>query len=69
MRYEVKSLATSVLLPTALLIWAIIAFFQEGDSWKRRRQQIKEKNELPASEAPNEVQGSILDDPATYKLG
>jgi hypothetical protein len=45
MRYEVKGLAVSVLLPTALLIWAIIAFFQEGDSWKNRRQQIKDKNE------------------------
>jgi len=48
MKYEVKSLAMSVLLPTALLIWAIIAFFQEGDSWKDRRELIKEKNEIPA---------------------
>lgn len=45
MRYEVKGLAVSVLLPTMLLIWAIIAFFQEGDSWKNRRELIKEKNE------------------------
>ncbi len=30
MKYEVKTLATTVLLPTALLIWAIIAFFYEG---------------------------------------
>lgn len=44
MRYEVSGLATSVLLPTVLLIWAIIAFFQEGDSWKGRREQIKDKN-------------------------
>ncbi|HMN89121.1 MAG TPA: cytochrome C oxidase subunit IV family protein [Saprospiraceae bacterium] len=48
MKYEVKGLAMSVLLPTALLIWAIIAFFQEGNSWKNRREQIKEKNETPA---------------------
>ena len=33
MGYEVKGLRVSVLLPTALLIWAIIAFFQEGNSW------------------------------------
>lgn len=46
MRYEVKSLALTVLLPTLLLVWAIIAFFQEGDSWKDRREQIEEKNEL-----------------------
>ena len=44
MRYEMKGLAYSVLLPTALLIWAIIAFFQEGNSWKERREQIKDKN-------------------------
>lgn len=46
MRYEVKGLAMTVLLPTLLLVWAIIAFFQEGDSWKGRREQIKEKNEV-----------------------
>jgi len=44
MRYEMKGLAMSVLLPTVLLIWAIIAFFQEGGSWKHRRDQIKEKD-------------------------
>ncbi len=44
MRYEVKGLAMSVLLPTGLLIWAIIAFMQEGDSWKDRREQINEWN-------------------------
>ncbi|MBR9920636.1 MAG: cytochrome C oxidase subunit IV family protein [Bacteroidetes bacterium] len=42
MRYEVKGLAMSVLLPTLLLVWAIIAFFQEGGSWGERRQQIKD---------------------------
>lgn len=46
LRYEMKGLALTVLLPTLLLIWAIIAFFQEGDSWKDRREQIEEKNEL-----------------------
>lgn len=44
MRYEVKGLALSVLLPTVLLVWAIIAFFQEGTAWKQRRQQIEDKN-------------------------
>ena len=50
MRYEVKGLAMSVLLPTVLLIWAIIAFFQEGDSWKNRREKIKEKDEIPVQD-------------------
>lgn len=57
MRYEVKGLALSVLLPTLLLIWAIIAFFQEGDSWKDRRDQIKEKNA-----EPTDAQGMLPDD-------
>lgn len=57
MRYEVKGLALSVLLPTLLLVWAIIAFFQEGGSWKDRRDQIKEKDAEPAQE-----QGMLPDD-------
>ena len=59
MKYEVKGLAMSVLLPTLLLVWAVIAFFQEGDSWKDRRQQIEEKNELPADD---ESQGMNMED-------
>jgi cytochrome c oxidase subunit IV len=45
MAHEVRGLALSVLLPTTLLVWAIIAFFQEGSSWGARRELIKEKNE------------------------
>ncbi|MFM9949793.1 MAG: cytochrome C oxidase subunit IV family protein [Saprospiraceae bacterium] len=56
MRYEVKGLAMSVLLPTLLLVWAIIAFFQEGGSWKARRDQIKEKN---AEEVEGKTQGGL----------
>jgi len=44
MKYEVKGLAMSVLLPTLLLVWAIIAFFQEGSAWNKRRDQIRKKN-------------------------
>lgn len=61
MRYEVKGLALSVLLPTLLLIWAIIAFFQEGGSWKDRRDQIQEKNA-----EPSDAQGMLPDD--VYRL-
>jgi cytochrome c oxidase subunit IV len=62
MAYEVRGLVMSVLLPTSLLIWAIIAFFQEGGSWGQRRQQIKELNEEKVS-APaqgNKPQGYVL---------
>ena len=48
MAHEVKGLAMSVLMPCLLLIWAVIAFFNEGGSWHARRDQIKRKNELPA---------------------
>jgi cytochrome c oxidase subunit IV len=65
MRYEMKGLAYSVLLPTALLIWAIIAFFQEGNSWKQRRELIKDKNEEKVD--GTKLQGSVIDD-ETYIL-
>jgi cytochrome c oxidase subunit IV len=45
MAHEVKGLAMSVLLPCLLLVWAVIAFFQEGGSWGARREQIQQKNE------------------------
>ncbi len=45
MAHEVRGLAMSVLLPTLLLVWAIIAFFQEGSAWGSSREKIKEKNE------------------------
>ncbi len=45
MAHEMRGLAMSVLLPTLLLVWAIIAFFQEGSAWGNNREKIKEKNE------------------------
>jgi hypothetical protein len=45
MAQEVRGMAMSVLMPTLLLVWAIIAFFQEGSVWGARRELIKEKNE------------------------
>jgi cytochrome c oxidase subunit IV len=50
MRYEVKGLAMSVLLPTLLLVWGVIAFLQEGSSWGSRRELIKEKNAIEVSD-------------------
>ena len=66
MAYEVRGLAMSVLLPTALLVWAIIAFFQEGTSWGARRELIKEKNEeiikpVPASQPQGYWQPGITE--------
>jgi cytochrome c oxidase subunit IV len=50
MKYEVKGLAVSVLLPTLLLVWAIIAFLHEGNSWGKRRELIKDKNAIDVNE-------------------
>ena len=36
-KYEVPGLVKSVLMPTLLLVWAIIAFFYEGNTWKNYR--------------------------------
>lgn len=58
MKYEVRGLAWSVLLPTTLLVWAVIAFFQEGNSWKHRRQN--EGSTEVKKEAPVEQQGMIF---------
>ena len=45
MKYEIKGLYMSVLLPTLLLVWAIIAFLYEGNWWKDLRDRIQFKNE------------------------
>ena len=62
MRYEVKGLAMSVLLPTLLLVWAIIAFFNEGNSYFERRDKIKQ---LDSRQIGDET-GSLIDN-ETYK--
>lgn len=52
MAHEARGLAMSVLLPTMLLVWAIIAYFQEGASWGARREQIKEFNQEVVQPVP-----------------
>ncbi len=44
MRYEVPAFVKTVLLPTLLLVWAVIAFFYEGNDWQKRRDLIKDKD-------------------------
>lgn len=38
---ETKGMAASIVLPTTLLFWAIIAFLWEGDTWNNRRNGVK----------------------------
>jgi cytochrome c oxidase subunit 4 len=64
MKHEVKGLAMSVLLPMLLLIWAIIAFFNEGSAWKNRREDIKNRDSQPVAPAQ---EGGLLA-PDTYQM-
>ena len=65
MAYEVKGLAMTVLLPTILLVWAVVAFFYEGDAWKSNREDVNERNRM---EAPVGQDLDILTD-EDYLLG
>jgi cytochrome c oxidase subunit 4 len=46
MAYEAKGLAMTVLLPVVLLVWAVIAFFSEGDAWKGNRETVNERDRM-----------------------
>jgi cytochrome c oxidase subunit 4 len=65
MGHEVQGLRWSVLLPMLLLVWAIIAFFQEGASWGARRNQIEQKNLEEVNKKP--ATGSLDYDDLTAK--
>ena len=51
MKYEVKSLALAVLLPMTLLIWAMIAFFSEGNKWFNYRDSVREKDKMESKQS------------------
>jgi len=44
MKYEVKGLVKSVLLPMFLLVWGVVAFLAEGKYWNTSRADIQKKN-------------------------
>lgn len=58
MKYEVPGLVKSVLLPTFLLVWAIVAFLYEGNDWGNRRDLISDKNKEEVA-APANSTGMI----------
>lgn len=63
MAHEVPGLRLSVLMPLLLLVWGIIAFFQEGSSWGSRRALIKQKDaEEVSKKATNETGCIPFDD-------
>ncbi|MDQ3140906.1 MAG: cytochrome C oxidase subunit IV family protein [Bacteroidota bacterium] len=53
MKYEVPGLVKSVLMPTLLLIWAIIAFFTEGSTWHDWRRRVNDRP-IAAFQSPKE---------------
>lgn len=59
MAHEVPTLVKSVLLPTALLIWAVIAFIWEGTYWKNSRKHIEDKNKMELKVPSKEMGADI----------
>ncbi len=56
MKYEVPGLVRSVLVPTLLLVWAVIAFFYEGNYWMNSRAEASAiENRLTPTEQPEEA--------------
>jgi len=67
MAQEVPGLRMSVLLPVGLLFWGMIAFFQEGSMWGKRRQLIQDKNKLETEKAI-QPQGLLLKDEQIFTI-
>ena len=55
MGHEVRGLRATVLLPMCLLIWAVIAFFNEGAAWKTQRTKIQERNQQEKVQTKNDI--------------
>lgn len=66
MKYEAPGLAKTVLLPTLLLVWGVIAFSWEGSDWFQRRDLIKTNNEKSVKETKV---GSVYDPSAIENIG
>ncbi len=60
MAHEVPGLRMSVLLPVLLLVWGMIAFFQEGGAWGKRRAVIKERNKMESEKSIKPI-GMLLE--------
>ena len=53
--FEVKGMALSILLPMLLLVWAVVAFFHEGNAWGERRALIENKNDMMVDYVADDV--------------
>ena len=68
MGHEVRGLAMTVLMPMLLLVWALIAFFWEGNAWKKNRETVEERNSRTVKPAQPKT-GDILDLSKVRNLG
>lgn len=60
LRYEVKGMALSILLPTILLIWGLIAFLWEGNTWGDRREEVQYEIPQEVDQQLKESEGEPL---------
>lgn len=68
--HETRGMAASIILPTILLIWAIIAFLWEGEAWRQKRAYVKDKNMEPAEMTKPQGMRSLSPNlEPGYKLG
>lgn len=69
LKYEVKTLARTVLLPTTLLIWGIIAFLWEGNTWGERREEVQYEIPAEVDKQLQEEESAPLDDMKLQEMG
>ncbi len=55
LKYEVKGLVSSILLPFLLLVWGIIAFLWDGTYWYQQREEYR-------TEFQKEREGHLLEE-------
>ncbi|GEO09630.1 cytochrome C oxidase subunit IV family protein [Segetibacter aerophilus] len=59
---EIRNLVMTILVPLSLLIWAIIAFLYEGDSYRNNRNTYdaytRERSEIPSSDKKADEKGA-----------
>ncbi len=69
MKYEAKGLAMTVILPTLLLVWAVIAFLSEGNFWKVKRAAVDDNAEMiqPAQQDDGK-QESYIPEPSEFRV-
>ena len=60
LKHEVKAMGLSVVLPTLLLVWAIIAFMYEGGAWKGNRERVQEVDKMESESSIKGPQGMLL---------